>query len=371
LTWSNVQFLNSNNYGEGICFIETSNGQSEYKFASKSASSCGSTQTVLKMYACSTNCASCDVSSTTSATSSLTVTWASAQYSTWKAGAPNGEASTCSYLTTQSDGQTMSVYGRAQSGVPFDICQSYSELSVATFGTYSFKLSNVCSAGTSPTGQPTSEPSASPTGQPSSVPSIAPSSQPTGQPSSQPTARPSRNITGPTWCPTSTPSTQPSASPTALPTMPTLRPSLRPASAVTNDDSGCSPGSFASNGVCHLCPMGKFQPYPKGSDCLNCPAGTESLHSGASAATCRGCPPGTYSPAGSSMCSPCPAGSFSYYSSASCITCLPGKFAPRGQSMCYDCVAGTYSARGAESCTACPNGQFSAPGAGQCDLCSS
>jgi hypothetical protein len=129
----------------------------------------------------------------------------------------------------------------------------------------------------------------------------------------------------------------------------------------------CSPGyERLDNSSCLPCAGGY---YANLSRCEPCPVG---FYSGAAAASCSPCAPGTFSNGSASMqCMNCSIGTFSTFNASSCQPCGVGSVYNSSTQTCSACPQGTFSSSvGSDSCTICPAGTFSpSSGRGACRLC--
>ena len=148
----------------------------------------------------------------------------------------------------------------------------------------------------------------------------------------------------------------------------------------------CLPGKFALSGSarCSECPAGTISEASGASACEECPAGRYELQqqfcqqcspgfiSVSNSSRCTQCPAGFMAPeSGSSTCIPCAGGFFSDEGSAQCQECSPGFISVSNSSYCTKCPAGFMAPEsGSSTCIPCAGGFFSDEGSAQCQECS-
>ena len=143
------------------------------------------------------------------------------------------------------------------------------------------------------------------------------------------------------------------------------------ATAGSEDQSQCSPGTFQVYGFSSSCPSclaGTYQDELGQTECKPCKQGYYCL-AGASAAL--PCDPATYSEAtnltNKTQCKPADPGFFATTGSAAQTPCSPGTIAPNASmSKCIKCAAGKYrgGTTNATACVACVKGYYCPPGTG-------
>ena len=106
----------------------------------------------------------------------------------------------------------------------------------------------------------------------------------------------------------------------------------------------------------------------RGTECHDCPVGTESSESRTS---CLECEPGTYTDQASSNCTNCDAGEYQPRKGQDqCLQCEPGHFSEGAAAACTQCPAGFFQLEsGSSDCEPCAAGMYSQKGAHQCSYC--
>jgi len=145
----------------------------------------------------------------------------------------------------------------------------------------------------------------------------------------------------------------------------------------------CPPGTYLGSDAfsCTPCPAGTYSIASRATSvdtCLDCPIGTVSPETGASA--CTDCQVGKYAPNPTVVCEECPIGTYSTVARAvfdNCTSCEAGKFSgSAGSSNCLDCNFGTFQSNvGQSACLNCPTdtyaNEFGLVGCRPCADCSS
>ena len=139
----------------------------------------------------------------------------------------------------------------------------------------------------------------------------------------------------------------------------------------------CFPGTFKENegaGCCSSCPAGSFTTVDNTTACIKCSKNCPSGHFGNKDGLCALCPAGRYKQlAGLGCCVVCPAGE---ESSVDRKACTPAGGCPTGfyksREACKSCSAGKYSSifHGLSFCSFCPPGKYQSFGAStSCNQC--
>ena len=139
----------------------------------------------------------------------------------------------------------------------------------------------------------------------------------------------------------------------------------------------CNPGfTGPDGGPCEICVAGKFKPRKGWLACSLCGAGKYSNVPGVSLESqCISCPANSDSEPGSSSLSNCSCNMGFTGSSGNCSSCVPGKYkTTMGSHSCADCEGGKFSEAAAATaevaCVSCPDNTFSEAGSNALSACS-